>query len=94
MFEIGERIVNMERAYLVREGIRRKHDNLPRRFIKDPLPNGNSKGAIFEAKPMLNEYYVERGWNSKTGIPKAEKLRKIGLGYVIEDLKRSGAKID
>ena len=91
MFEIGERVINLERAYLVREGIRRKDDYLPRRFLKEPLPNGNSKGAIFEIEPMLNEYYTEREWDLKTGTPKAEKLREIGLGYVLEDLKRNRA---
>lgn len=93
MFEIGERIVNLERAYLVREGIRRRDDCLPARFLKEPLPNGNSKGAIFEIEPMLDEYYAEREWNLRTGIPKAEKMRKIGLGYVVEDLKRNGVEI-
>jgi aldehyde:ferredoxin oxidoreductase len=93
MFEIGERIVNLERAYLVREGIRRRDDYLPARFLKEPLPNGNSKGAIFEIDPMLDEYYAEREWDLKTGIPKAEKLRKIGLEYVIEDLKGNGVEI-
>ena len=93
MFEIGERIVNLERAYIVREGIRRKDDYLPERFLKEPLPDGNSKGAIFKMEPMLNEYYKERGWNLKTGIPEAEKLRKLGLGYVVEDLIRNGIGI-
>jgi len=93
MFEIGERIVNLERVYLVREGIRRRNDYLPERFLKKPLPNGNSKGAIFEIEPMLDEYYAEREWDLITGIPKAEKLRKIGLEHVIEDLKRNGVKI-
>ncbi|MDH5779408.1 MAG: aldehyde ferredoxin oxidoreductase family protein [Candidatus Bathyarchaeota archaeon] len=91
MFEIGERIINLESAYLVREGIRRKDDYLPARFLQVPLPNGNSKGAIFEIEPMLNEYYTEREWGLRTGTPKAEKLREIGLGYVVEDLKRNGA---
>ncbi|MDH5449419.1 MAG: aldehyde ferredoxin oxidoreductase C-terminal domain-containing protein, partial [Candidatus Bathyarchaeota archaeon] len=90
MFEIGERIVNIERAYVVREGIRRKDDYLPERFLKEPLPDGNSKGAIFEMGPMLNEYYIEREWNLKTGVPKAEKLRKLGLDYVVEDLMQNG----
>ncbi len=93
MLEIGERIINLERAYLIREGIRRKDDYLPARFLKEPLPNGNSKGSIFKIEPMLDEYYAERGWDLKTGIPKAERLRKIGLKYVIEDLKRNGVGI-
>jgi len=88
MFEIGERIVNLERAYLVRQGITRKDDYLPTRFLKDPLPDGNSKGSLFEIEPMLDEYYTERGWDSN-GVPKAEKLRKTHLEYVIQDLKRT-----
>jgi len=88
MFEIGERIVNLERAFLVREGITRKDDYLPTRFLKEPLPDGNSKGAVFEIEPMLNEYYEERGWDSN-GIPKTEKLRKMRLEYVIKDFKRN-----
>lgn len=94
MFEIGERIVNLERAYLVREGIRRKDDYLPIRFLKDPLPNGNSKGAVFELESMLDEYYTEREWNLTTGIPRAEKMRKIGLEYVVEDLRRNRIQIE
>jgi len=87
MFEIGERIVNLERAYLVREGITRKDDYLPARFLKEPLPDGNSKGSVFEMEPMLDEYYEERGWDSN-GVPKTEKLRETRLEYVIQDLKR------
>jgi aldehyde:ferredoxin oxidoreductase len=92
MSEIGERIVNLERAYLVRHGIARKDDNLPQRFLKEPLPNGNSKGAVFEIEPMLNEYYEQRGWDSN-GIPRPQKLREIHLEHVIKDLKRNAVKI-
>jgi aldehyde:ferredoxin oxidoreductase len=92
MFEIGERIVNLERAYIIREGIRREDDYLPPRFMKEPLPDGSSKGAIFEMEPMLDEYYAERGWDLKTGTPKVEKLREIDLKYVIEDLRASVEK--
>jgi len=88
IFEIGERIVNLERAYLIREGIRRRDDYLPQRFLKEPLPNGNSKGAVFEIKPMLDEYYAERGWD-KRGIPKEATLKKLGLVNVAEQLSRN-----
>ena len=87
-FEIGERIINLERAYLVREGIRRKDDYLLARFLKESLANGNSKGAIFKIEHMLDEYYAEREWNPKTRV-RSGKLRKIGLEYVIEYLKRN-----
>jgi aldehyde:ferredoxin oxidoreductase len=91
MYEIGERIVNLERAFVVREGITRKDDYLPTRFLKEPLPDGNSKGSVFEIEPMLDEYYIERGWDSN-GVPKTEKLRETHLEYVIHDLKKSAIR--
>ena len=36
----GERIVNIERMFGVREGISRKDDILPKRFIETPLEKG------------------------------------------------------
>lgn len=86
LFTVGERIVNLERVYLVREGITRKDDYLPSRFTKEPLPDGASKGSVFEMESMLNEYYRERGWSSD-GVPLPEKLRKMGLNNAAEDLK-------
>jgi len=82
--QAGERIVNIERAFLVREGITRKDDTMPGRFLREPFTNGNSKGSVFELEPMLNEYYAERGWNLQTGIPTRQKLKQLDLGYVAD----------
>lgn len=81
---VGERIVNIERMFNVREGIRRKDDSLPRRFREETLPEGPSKGSIFEQEPMIDEYYSERGWNIETGIPTFVKLKELGLGYTVD----------
>jgi aldehyde:ferredoxin oxidoreductase len=35
---------------------------------------------------MLDEYYVLRGWDRATGLPKKEKLDELGLGWVQEGL--------
>ncbi len=84
-----ERIMNIERAYIVREGIRRKDDILPDRFLNEPLPEecGESAGSVVELEPMLNEYYEARNWNLETGIPKEEKLRELNLDEIAEELK-------
>lgn len=87
---IGERIINIERAFLIREGIRREHDTLPKRFLEEPIPSGASKGSIFELEEMLNEYYIEREWDIKTGIPTKEKLIKLNLENVIEQFEKIG----
>ncbi|MBW2209102.1 MAG: hypothetical protein JRG79_19545, partial [Deltaproteobacteria bacterium] len=36
---------------------------------------------------MLDDYYTLRGWDVATGIPKEDKLRELGLDFVIETLK-------
>jgi len=90
---VGERIVNLERAYIVREGIRRKDDYLPARFLKEPIPNGKSKGQIIELDRMLDEYYEVRGWDRNTGLPREATLVKLGLADVAHDLKRRGIEL-
>ncbi|MFB0558581.1 MAG: aldehyde ferredoxin oxidoreductase C-terminal domain-containing protein, partial [Candidatus Bathyarchaeia archaeon] len=82
---VGERIVNIERAFIVREGIRRRDDGLPRRFREEPLREGASSGTVFDQEPMLDEYYRERGWELETGIPTKEKLEVLGLVKVADD---------
>jgi aldehyde:ferredoxin oxidoreductase len=77
----GERIVNLERLFIAREGITRKDDTLPRRFLEEPMPegSGSSTGAVLELEPMLDEYYRARGWDVETGLPTQEKLDDLGL---------------
>ncbi|GAF25928.1 aldehyde:ferredoxin oxidoreductase [Moorella thermoacetica Y72] len=90
--QIGERIVNLERAYIVSLGIRRADDTLPRRFLEEPLPEGSgpSTGQVVELEPMLDEYYTARGWNRDTGIPEPEKLAALGLQEALADLRSRG----
>jgi aldehyde:ferredoxin oxidoreductase len=78
---IGERIVNLERLLIAREGITRRDDTLPRRFLQEPLPEGSgpSTGSVLELETMLDEYYLARGWDGETGWPTTEKLRELGL---------------
>ncbi len=78
---IGERIVNLERLFIAREGISRQDDTLPKRFLEEPLPEGSgpSTGSVLELEPMLDEYYRARGWDVETGLPTREKLEELGL---------------
>lgn len=82
---IGERIVNLNRAFNIREGFTRKDDMLPQRFLTEPSPEGPSKGEIVELDYMLKEYYHHRGWNAE-GVPTPEKLKQLDLEFVIDDL--------
>ncbi|MBN1583060.1 MAG: aldehyde ferredoxin oxidoreductase family protein [Anaerolineae bacterium] len=79
--QVGERIVNLERLFIAREGITRQDDTLPDRFLKEPMSkdSGSSAGAVLELDPMLDEYYEARGWDVDTGLPTREKLLELGL---------------
>ena len=78
---VGERIVNLERLLIAREGITRRDDTLPKRFLEQPMSEGSgpSSGSILELEPMLDEYYTARGWDLDTGLPTPEKLAELGL---------------
>jgi len=90
VLRIGERIVNLERAFNIREGLTRKDDTQPERMLKEPIPRGPSKGCVVQLEPMLKEYYTLRGWDLETGYPKKEKLVELGLDYVANDLEKLG----
>ena len=74
----AERIINLERIYNINLGLDRSHDTLPKRFLEESLPSGESKGQIVELDALLDDYYNVMGWNSK-GIPTDEKLKELEL---------------
>ncbi|MBS7640060.1 MAG: aldehyde ferredoxin oxidoreductase family protein [Candidatus Bathyarchaeia archaeon] len=82
---VGERIFNLERAFIVRDGFNVSQDTVPERILKEPVPREPSKGQIFELDTLLKDYYRVRGWNEK-GIPKREKLEELGLSNVAKAL--------
>ncbi|RLG54003.1 MAG: aldehyde ferredoxin oxidoreductase [Thermoproteota archaeon] len=81
LLKAGERIVNLERMFNVREGFSKKDDSLPERFLVDPMPSGSSKGSVVELGKMLEEYYKIRGWDPASGVPKDENIRELGLKF-------------
>ncbi|UCH31661.1 MAG: hypothetical protein JSV05_09270, partial [Candidatus Bathyarchaeota archaeon] len=76
---------NLERLFNVREGLTRANDNLPKRLLEEPLPEGPAKGQVVNLKPLLDAYYEFRGWN-KMGIPTPEKLDELGLDWTLREL--------
>jgi len=74
----AERIINLERIYNVNLGLDRNQDTLPKRFLEETLPSGESKGHIVELDALLDDYYNVMGWNSK-GVPTEEKLKELEL---------------
>ena len=88
LFTVGARILNIERAFNVREGFGRKDDSLPPRFLTEPLTSGAAQGHTFELDEMLDQYYEARGWDKSTGYPTRSALESLGLTTVADDLEK------
>jgi len=89
LLTVGERRVNMMRAFNAREGINREQDTLPAKFFEEPLKGGPSETwkvdkAEFEA--ALDEYYRQCGWDLQSGTPTRETLEKLSLAWVADYL--------
>lgn len=76
--KVGERAYNLKRLINLRYGMTAKDDNLPKRLLTMPLPDGGCKGMVVELERMLPHYYRARGWDDD-GVPTQEKLRELGL---------------
>jgi len=73
----GERIHLLERYLNVREGISRKDDQLPKRFLTESR-KADALGQVVPLDQMLDQYYTLRGYNP-AGLPKLSTLRKAGI---------------
>ncbi|HEX9118408.1 MAG TPA: aldehyde ferredoxin oxidoreductase family protein, partial [Anaerolineae bacterium] len=95
LLRVGERIVNLERLYNVRQGLSRKDDRLPARFTTEPAPlyayeEDPATGELARsAEPIRHgllhdfEAMLDRYYDlrgwSRGGIPTAETLARVGL---------------
>jgi aldehyde:ferredoxin oxidoreductase len=85
---LGERRINMMKAFNAREGFDAKDDMLPERLFEDALVNeGRGSGRKVDRKNFLemrDEYYRLSGWDEKTGNPTDTKYRELGLGWLCD----------
>ena len=89
LLKVAERIYNIEQAFCVREGVRKKDFYPPDRMLTEPIPDGPTKGQIVTKEQwtgLLNEYFAARGWDVNTAIPTREKLEELGLKNVADEL--------
>jgi aldehyde:ferredoxin oxidoreductase len=100
LLEIGERIVNLERLYNVREGLARADDQLPARFTREAVPiygfERDPETAELRQSPepigqgriydfdSMLDRYYELRGWSRDGLPTAETLRRLGLGEYLD----------
>jgi aldehyde:ferredoxin oxidoreductase len=80
---IGRRVVDLERAFINREGIRRADDTLPRRYFEEPLPHGVAKGHRIDREKfaeMLGRYYSLRRWDEQ-GVVSQERVAELAAPW-------------
>jgi len=95
LLQIGERIVNLERLYNVRQGMGRADDYLPRRFTEEAAPlyeyeiDPWTGEAIMSTEPVrygiihdldaMLDRYYDLRGWDRDGVPRPETLRRLDL---------------
>jgi len=86
---VGQRRLNMLRAFNAREGLGRNDDVLPRKAFL-PMKGGATDGVRVteeEFERARDVYYQMAGWDSE-GVPRWGTLARLGLEWVADALPR------
>jgi aldehyde:ferredoxin oxidoreductase len=89
LMKLGERTVNMQRAFNTREGFTSADDRLPNKLFR-PRVGGLTDGvSVSEAElsGALRTYYQMAGWDQE-GCPTTPKLKALGIGWVGETISQ------
>jgi len=88
LMKVGERRLNLLRAFNAREGGGAEADTVPPKLLI-PLVGGKSDGVAVTAEEVEEAkaiYYEMAGWD-KNGRPTRGKLGELALGWVADELK-------
>jgi aldehyde:ferredoxin oxidoreductase len=84
LMKVGERRLNLMRAFNAREGFGREEDRLPKK-LSQALTGGESDGIRVteeEVEQAKDIYYAMAGWDVATGTPQRAKLQELGIEWV------------
>lgn len=85
LMQVGERRINMMRAFNAKEGFTKKDDLLPKKIFT-PLKGGPTDGVVLDEEAhesAKNLYYDLAGWNQENGNPTDSTLRRLSLQWMI-----------
>lgn len=78
--QIGERILNLRKAFNVREGVKTDDQSIhPRALGKPPLLKGPLKDVTVDIDALEKKYLEIAGWEYPTGNPTTAKMKELGL---------------
>jgi aldehyde:ferredoxin oxidoreductase len=63
----------------MKEGLTRKDDTLPDRLLKEPKPEGPSKGSTVPLDKLLDDFYTAMGWDITKGTPTDKLLNELEI---------------
>lgn len=91
----GERVMNLDRLFHVREGHGRRQDRVPPRMASEDVPGFGYKRVSDEVLDgMLDEYYGANGWSLRTSVPRRSKLIELGLEGACGGLEARGIEVE
>jgi aldehyde:ferredoxin oxidoreductase len=89
LMAVGQRRLNLLRAFNAREGLGREQDALPKK-LQQALVGGPSDGRfvpLAEFEQAKDWYYEQAGWERDTGTPARATLEGLELGWVADLLE-------
>jgi aldehyde:ferredoxin oxidoreductase len=90
LLRVGERALTLARVFNMREGFTVEDDRLAERSYGPTRGGALADGGIDreELREAVHTYYGMMGWDTETGVPKAEKLQELGVGWAAEYLPK------
>jgi len=88
LLEIGERKINLMRAFNAREGMGKESDVLPKKLFQPLAGKGPTARVALtseEFEHARDSYYRLAGWDPATGYPTPAKLRGLGLDWLADE---------
>jgi len=83
--ETGWRIGTIRMAFTIREGNAPAKDHIPGRMVgQSVLRGGPHKGVFVDYRTQAREYLEIMGWDTETGAPLPETIRRLGLQDVVK----------
>jgi aldehyde:ferredoxin oxidoreductase len=88
LFRAGERALTLARVFNAREGFGPEDDHLSQRSYEPTTSGALAEGGIDpEAlRQAMHTYYAMMGWDRESGVPMADKLHELGVGWAVAHL--------
>lgn len=86
LVRVGERRLNLFRAFNAREGFSSADDVLPPKMfqaLEDFGPTGGRKVELDELNQAKEAYYKIQGWDTNTGNPTVDKLKELDIEWAV-----------